>query len=124
MPEEQRYSRVVQYVIDEEAGTVEEVWVYGPEHERFLSPFICDADHLPETGNILITDGGHMSGEDGEPVTEFQEAYLYWGRVLEVTHDEKEKVWELIIKHPDVGYSIYRGQRLKSLYPKLDHPTG
>ncbi len=124
MPSEERYSRVVQYRIDEEAGTVEEVWVYGPEQEFFMSPFICDADYLPETGNILITDGGHMTGKDGKPVTEFREAYLKWGRVMEVTYDGKEKVWELVMKHPEIGFSIFRGQRFRSLYPKLDVPSG
>jgi hypothetical protein len=33
-------------------------------------------------------------------------------------------VWELVIDDPGGRYAIYRSQRFKSLYPKLDVPTG
>lgn len=123
MPEEERYSRAVEYRIDETTGTVEEVWSYDLDQEHFMSPFVCDADYLPETGNILITDGGRISGPDGELVTELIKGKK-WARVFEVTYEDKKKVWELIMKHPETGFSIYRAQRLHSLYPKLDHSTG
>ena len=116
MPEEERFSRAVEFRVDETAGTVEELWSYGPEQEHFLSPFISDADYLPETGNILITDGGRKEGSD--------DGYR-WGRILEVTHDKNpKKLWEVHIKDPEVHYSVYRAQRFLSLYPKLDRPTG
>jgi len=122
-PEAERFSRAVEYRVDEAAMTVEEVWSYGPEQERFVSPFISDADHLPETGNVLITDGGRFAGPDGEPMNTW--GGRQWGRVLEVTYgEEPEKVWEVVIDDPAVRYSIYRAQRFKSLYPKLDRPTG
>lgn len=122
-PEEERFSRAVEYRVDEDAGTVEEVWSYGPEQERFVSPFISDADYLPETGNVLITDGGRIRGPDGELLVVF--GGHQWARILEVTHDdEPKKVWELVIDDPEVRYSVYRAQRLRSLYPKLDRPTG
>jgi arylsulfate sulfotransferase len=122
-PVEERFSRAVEYLVDEEAGTVEEVWSYGPEQERFVSPFISDADHLPETNNVLITDGGRFAGPDGEPMATF--GGRQWARLLEVTYGtESEKVWELIIDDPAARYSVYRAQRLRSLYPKLDRPTG
>ncbi|HVS12632.1 MAG TPA: aryl-sulfate sulfotransferase [Thermoanaerobaculia bacterium] len=123
MPPDERYSRAVEYRVDEEARTVEEVWSYGPEHERFISPYISDADHLPETGNVLITDGGRMAGPDGEIMGTF--GGRQWGRVLEVTYGEQpEKVWELVVDDPGGRYAIYRSQRFRSLYPKLDRPTG
>ena len=123
MPLEERYSRVVEYKIDEAAGTVEQVWEYGPEQEWFMSPFISDADHLPKTGNILITDGGRFVDSEGNQQRAF--GGRNWARVLEVTHDEaREKLWELVIDDPSRGYSIYRAQRLQSLYPSLDRPTG
>ena len=88
-----------------------------------FSPFISDADYLPETGNVLITDGGRFEDENGEPMVAF--GGHQWGRVLEVTHaPESEKIWEIVIDDPEVRYSIYRAQRLRSLYPKLDRPTG
>ncbi|HVS64973.1 MAG TPA: aryl-sulfate sulfotransferase [Thermoanaerobaculia bacterium] len=123
MPPDERYSRVVEYRVDEEARTVEEVWSYGPEHERFISPYISDADHLPETGNVLVTDGGRMAGPNGEILGTF--GGRQWGRVFELTYGEQpEKVWELVIDDPGGRYAIYRSQRFKSLYPKLDLPTG
>jgi len=123
MPLEERFSRVVEYRVDEEEGTVEQVWVYGPEQEWFMSPFISDADFLPETGNVLITDGGRFVDQDGNQQRTF--GGRNWARVLEVTRDEaKEKLWELVIDDPSRGYSIYRAQRFVSLYPSLDRPTG
>lgn len=122
MPAEEQYSRAVEFRVDEEAGTVEEVWVYGPEQEHFASPFICDADHLPETGNVLITDGGRFKDPEGNPMNTF--GGHQWARVLEVTYENKEKIWELVIYDPDTRYSVYRAQRFRSLYPKLDLKTG
>ena len=87
-----------------------------------MSPFISDADHLPDTGNVLITDGGRIVGKDGKQLTDF--GGRHWARVLEVTYEGKEKVWEMVIDDPAMPYSIYRAQRLRSLYPKLDRPTG
>jgi hypothetical protein len=123
MPPDERYSRAVEYRVDEAARTVEEVWSYGPEHERFISPYISDADHLPATGNVLVTDGGRMAGPNGEILGTF--GGRQWGRIFEVTYGETpEKVWELVIDDPGGRYAIYRSQRFKSLYPKLDVPTG
>lgn len=123
MPEEERFSRALELRVDEAAGTVEEVWSYGPEKERFISPFISDADYMPTTGNILITDGGRFKDEDGNLMTTF--GGHQWARILEVTKEPAtEKIWELHIYDPEIRYSVYRAQRLYSLYPKLDRPTG
>ena len=123
MPIEERFSRAVEYMVDEEAGTVEETWSYGPAQERFVSPFISDADYMPETGNVLITDGGRFIGPDGEPMVTF--GGHQWARVLEVSHDENpRKLWEVTVKDPEVRYSIYRAQKWRSLYKHLDIPTG
>jgi arylsulfate sulfotransferase len=118
MPEAERYSRAVEYRINEEAGTVEEVWSYGPAQERFISPFISDADHLPQTGNVLVTDGGRMAGPDGEVMTTF--GGRQWAHLMEVTYDGKEKVWELVSDDPERRFSVYRAERRLSLYPELD----
>jgi arylsulfate sulfotransferase len=122
LPVEEQYSRAVEFRVDEEAGTVEEVWAYGPEQEHFSSAFICDADHLPETGNILIADGGRMKGPDGKEMNNF--GGHQWARIFEVTYGEKKKIWELEVYDPETRFSIYRAQRFRSLYPKLDLKTG
>jgi arylsulfate sulfotransferase len=122
MPPGERYSRAVEYLVDEAAGTVEEVWSYGPEQERFCSPFISDADYLPETGNILVTDGGRFKDENGNPMNTF--GGHQWARIFEVSHEDRKKIWELEIYDPETRYSVYRAQRFRSLYPKLDVKTG
>jgi len=118
MPPETRYSRAVEYRVDDAGGSVEEVWSYGPAQERFISPFISDADHLPETGNVLITDGGRIAGPDGEVMATF--GGRHWARVFEVTYDGKEKVWEIVSDDPGRAFSVYRAERRRSLYPELD----
>jgi hypothetical protein len=102
---------------------VEEIWSYGPDQEHFVSPFISDADHLPETGNVLIADGGRFKDSEGKPMNTF--GGHQWARILEVTYGEDtRKIWELVIYDPEVRYSMYRAQRFRSLYPKLDRATG
>jgi arylsulfate sulfotransferase len=118
VPAAEAWSRAVELAVDEQARTVSQVWSYGgPGADRFLTPFLSEADELPTTGNILITDGGHVRGADGADTDEVAGGH-HWGRVLEVTHSEPpEKVWELRIDNPDSGWAIYRGERLPSLYP-------
>ncbi len=118
VPAAEAWSRAVELAVDEQAATVSQVWSYGgPGTDRFITPFLSEADELPTTGNILIIDGGHVRGADGVDTDEVAGGH-HWGRVLEVTHTEPpEKVWELRIDNPDSGWAIYRGERLPSLYP-------
>jgi arylsulfate sulfotransferase len=118
LPASEVWSSAIELEIDEQARTVKRVWSYGgPATERFLTPFLSEADELPRTGNVLITDGGHVRGADGVDTDDLRAGH-HWGRVLEVTHtDPPEKVWELRIDNPDSGWAIYRGERLPSLYP-------
>ncbi len=52
------FSRGVEYVIDEAAMTVRQVWQYGEERgSNYYSSIISDVDYLPETGNRLIMPG-------------------------------------------------------------------
>jgi len=112
------YSRAVEYRIDEAAGTVEEVWSYGGHGEDwFFSSFVCEADWLPQTDNILITVGGQVTQPDGTPGGDPYEGHI-WVTLMEVTHTTPaEKVWEVLIDDPAVSWSVYRTERLPSLYP-------
>ena len=119
MPLEDRYSRVVEFAVDEQAMTVEQVWSYdGRPDNSFYSSFVSDADWLPVTGNVLITDGARRTNDDGVNA-ERGEATNYWARIVEVTHTEPaEVVFEVHLKKGGVGnWHIYRGERLSSLYP-------
>ena len=52
------YSRGVEYVIDEEARTVRQIWSYGRERgAEYQSRFISDVDYLTESGNRMVMPG-------------------------------------------------------------------
>ena len=122
MPAPESYSRAVEYMIDGQEMTVRQLWDYGPEQEMFYSPFICEADPLPETGNVLITDGGRIRDEVGQQSGEIVGGQ-HWARVVEVTGSaQSEKVFEIIVDSApgaeDIGWAVYRSERLTSLYPE------
>ena len=114
MPEEERYSRVVELDVDEGAGDVRLSWSYG-RPGGWYSFFLGDADLMPVTGNVLICDGGKSEpyGETGS---------RGFARLVEVTRTTPhEVVWEVTIKdttnNPPVNWNVYRAERLASLYP-------
>ena len=119
VPASEKYSRAVEYEIDEEAMEVRQVWAYGGTgSEEFYSSFISDADWLPATGNVLITAGAVMTDASGV-ATEAAANARRSARIVEVTHETPaEKVFELIVEDewPAGGWHVYRAQRIPSLY--------
>lgn len=112
------FSRAVEFEVDAEAMEVRQVWSYqGAEGEPFYSSFLSDADWLPMTGNVLITDGARVTQLESD--TEDSPAHQ-WARILEVTHTSPaEIVFELVIDDdPPTGWRVYRAGRLRSLYPE------
>ena len=115
------YSRAVEYVIDTESKTVRQTWSYGGAGEEiFYSPFISEADQLPHTGNVLITDGGRIRDKMGRPSARIVGGH-HWARIMEVTHsDSPEKVFEITVDSQEhdksIGWAVYRSERLPSLY--------
>ena len=122
IPDKETYSRAVEFKIDEEEHTVEQVWLYGgPGPNAFFSSFVSEADLLPITGNILVTEGGLTRNEKGE-FASGPEATRYSVRIVEVTHSEPaEIVFDLLIEKPSSedssGWMVYRSERLSDLYP-------
>lgn len=100
------HSRVVELKIFPKQKRVEQVWQFT-DATPFHSTFLCDVDELYPSGNLQITDGGRKSPEG-----------KFWGRLLEVTHtDPPRTLFELKIETATPrGVSIYRSERLKSLY--------
>jgi len=117
-PEEQNYSRAVEYEIDEAMQSVRQVWTYGDlEDDRFYTWFLGDTDWLSQTGNVLVTTGGQRVSDDG------RRAFGEDGRgtvlITEVLHTEPpEKVWEIVIDDPAQDWTLYRAERMPSLYPQ------
>jgi arylsulfate sulfotransferase len=120
VPDEENYSRALELEIDEDNGTVRQVWSYGgPDQDHFLSVFISEADSMPETGNVLLVNGGQMTDANGKPTGNFGAGH-HWVSLVEVTRGESaEKVWEIVVDDPRGGWASYRAERIKSLYPEL-----
>jgi len=118
LPMSETYSRAVEYEIDEANGTVRQIWSYGgPGSEHFYSDFVSEADPMPITGNVLLTNGGQLVTEDGQQ-TQNQGAGRVWLSVMEVTHAmPAKKVWEIVIDTPTGEWGAYRSERVPSLYP-------
>jgi arylsulfate sulfotransferase len=114
---EDSYARAVEYSVNEESMEVSQVWVYGPDDEPFFARYLGDVDWQPQTDNILVTVGAqetNAAGVNSPPGLGTQR----WARVMELTHDQPaEKVWEMRLQDNDMGWSIYRAERLPSLYP-------
>jgi len=111
------YTRAVEYAVNEETMEVSQVWVYGPEDEKFYARYLGDVDWQPQTDNILITIGAQETNAEGEnsppgPGTQ------RWARLVEVTYTQPaEKVWEMRLQEDDSGWAIYRAERIPSVYP-------
>lgn len=107
------YSRIVQYRINEEEHTVEEIWSYGEERGKDLyASIVGNAQYLADTGNRLMT-SGHIDTEGELADTT--------AKVVEVTGDEdSEVVYELTIsdftKNDSDTKHLYRSLRMP-LYP-------
>lgn len=123
-PDTPTYSRAVLYDVDDTSEnpddwTVTQLWEHrttdvdgSPLYARFLG----DADRL-ENGNVLITHGGiDLPGDD-----DYQHAVLI--EVVPDGSDGGEIVWELVIGTPDAEATVYRSERLPSLYFGPDWDT-
>jgi arylsulfate sulfotransferase len=73
------YSRAVEYKINEQTRTAEQIWQYGKERGKdFFSMLISDVDYLYNSKNILITSG-----------------YIaHNGKIVEVNYPEGTEVFE------------------------------
>lgn len=103
-------SRAVRYEIDDEAGTVRQVWEYGAEvdGEPAFAFFVGDADPLAN-GNVLVTNGGLTS-----------EASDVSAQLVEVDPADGPRggdpVWELRVHDDPPDWVVYRAERIESLY--------
>jgi arylsulfate sulfotransferase len=115
---DENYSRAVEYAVDAKRMAVSQVWSFGaPNDELFYSDALGNANWLPITSNVLITDGARVTS--GVPANR-------WARIVEVTHTKSaEKVFELIVKDPPgsntPGWLVYRAIHLPSLYSDAVH---
>jgi Arylsulfotransferase (ASST) len=101
---ERPYSRAVEYEIDLEARTLNQVWEFR-ETPDFYSDAMGDVDLLP-SGNVLVTSSQEGNFWEGTNL----------GRLMLVTHDsEAKKLWEL---KTEQGWSVYRAEWFATLQPE------
>ncbi len=120
VPNDQNYSRAVEFSLDPVARTVRQVWEYGTgTPERLFSAALGDSDWELLTHNVLIT-FGFIVNIDG--VNTWQNA-----RLIEVTHTEPaEKVFELAVRDVDptqpdaIAFTVYRAERIFDFYARGD----
>jgi len=128
-PENPMYSRAVLYEVDDRSDdpsewTVTQRWEHRTEDvdgSPLYARFLGDADRL-ENGNILITHGGIDLGADLPDLPE-DEAYQH-AKIIEVDPADGDIVWELDMGTPAGPATVYRSERLPSLYFGPDWVTG
>lgn len=107
------FSRGVEYRIDEETMTVQQLWEYGSlRSAELFAPIISDVDCLPVTGNRLMVPGIIDPGS-ADPSA----------RIIEVTYPGGEVVFEAVLRLKNAGGNgefawgqfdiVYRGERMK-----------
>ena len=122
-PPKETYTRAVEYRIDEENMTVEEIWASeGPGPDSVVTFAMGDVEWLPQTQNVLAAYGFTMMREDVEsgkfdwsnPI-----ALHSWTRLLEYKRsDPPEVVWEMVLldnsEENPVGWSLFGAEHLPS----------
>jgi len=110
-----RFSRAVEYHIDEKEKTVTQVWQYGKERgQEFFSTIVSDVDYLPSTNNVLATSGYIKKGTN------------LLGKIVEVDYETGEEVFEATLyfkstngnKTSSWGQTdiLYRSERMELKY--------
>ena len=115
----ERYSRLVEFTVDEVNRTVAQTWVLDTlDGERFFAPFVGDADYLPTTDHVLGCLGYLVSiGDQDNPERG------YGGRTVRLVEaayaDPTDVVWDVELVDTNLnkpGWTAYRAERLPSLY--------
>jgi arylsulfate sulfotransferase len=113
------YSRVVHYRVDENAGTVEQVWEYGKERGAdIFSSFLGSANTL-ENGDVLGTWGAIAKDSQGVPLPIIKDTdtnVSYESKLIEINPFTDEVVFEATSIGISAGYAeknvfIYRASR-------------
>lgn len=109
LPHAVNLSRPVEYRVDETAMTVEQVWRVGDvTNRRPYAYMVGDADHQPQTGNVLTLWGA--IGPDGADVVTWE--------LVEHTHtDPPEEVFKVVSSADRSWIPVYRAERIPDLYP-------
>jgi len=119
IPDNENYSRAVEYAIDEETMEVRQIWEYGAHIDQsYYSPSQGDADWMKNTGNVLITSSA--TAWLGGVASKSLDMGRWHTRIIEVDHNTPaEKVFEIEVFNMNRNAEIrsYRSERIPDLYP-------
>jgi arylsulfate sulfotransferase len=95
------YSRAVEYAINAENKTIQQIWSYGKERgAATYSHIVSDVDFLSQTGNVLFAPGAILS--NGE----------WKGKIVEVNPITNQVVFEVNI-NSGVYITFHRVERME-----------
>lgn len=99
-----KYSRAVEYKIDEQNMTIQQVWSYGKQRgNETYSQVVSDVDYLESADNVLFCPGFAPSIGNG-----------IGGRIVEIDYSTKDVVFQAQINPPSgVFVTFHRAERLK-----------
>ena len=127
VPDQDNYSRAVEFSINETNMQVSEVWdsSWQTNQDRLFTVAVGKAQWLPQTRDVLVT-YGYVSYVNGvHPSAYSPKATL--ARLIEYTHDPiPQTVFDLTVFDPAntstnyQGYLVYRARRIPDLYA---HPA-
>lgn len=119
-PPPKNRSRAVEFAVDADGRTVEQVWSYERSGEDAIySNFVSGAYRLRQTGNVFVTFGGVIRDDDGVPSADIRGGRISF-RLVEVTHSEPaEKLFELVCDEttadPPVSWMAFRSEHVPNL---------
>ena len=98
-----KYSRAVEYEINEQAMTIRQVWAYGKSRGlETYSAVVSDVDYLPGMDNILFSPGFRVENAAGQGA-----------KVVEVDYLSGQPVFELEITPDNAPIGLHRAERMK-----------
>jgi hypothetical protein len=129
VPDQDNYSRAVEFSIDETNMEVSQVWQFSDTNsDRLYTSALGNASWLPKTSNVLVTFGfiSYENGANTDPLATNATVV----RLKEVTHTANPTVvFDLKISNPEntntnsAGYEVYRSHRIPDLYSHLAVPV-
>lgn len=131
-PPSRCFARAVEYAVDEDAMTVEQIWSTETDdpQDRVVSWAMGDAHRLPLTDNMLVIDSFCLPDADpldargkvhradltwNERVREewHPSDFSYWARVREYRRDSQDVLFETRLEDPSgvMGWEIFGGHK-------------
>jgi arylsulfate sulfotransferase len=100
-----KYSRAVEFKIDETNRTVQQIWEYGKERgQECYASFISSVQYLPEKNHILFAPGLNTLNTNG-----------HGGKIVEIDYATKQVVAEISVNTVNAA-AFHRAYRI-SAYP-------